>query len=77
MIQRTELITLGSSDLLALLGARRPGEPNGSIVLVSNGESKDEVDLEDLCLVLRVETAASVQKPHVRSVIPMKCHDHP
>lgn len=72
MIQRTELITFGSNDLLALLGARKPGEPNGSLLLVSNGESKDEVDLEDLRLVVRVETATAVPKPHARSIIPIR-----
>ena len=58
MINRCELITLHILDLLELLDADLDGQ--GSLVLMVDGEEHAEVDLANLCLVLKIDEAGSV-----------------
>jgi len=55
MIVRTELITLHAVDLLELLGT--PGDGQGSLSLMTDGEEQIEIDLDALCLVVKLELA--------------------
>lgn len=54
MVSRIELITLHATDLLELLQVN--GSSVGSLTLMSEGEELMELDLENLCLVLEIES---------------------
>lgn len=53
MVSRIELITFHILDLLELLDVG--GEAIGSLTLAADGEGIAEFDLDDLCLVLKIE----------------------
>jgi hypothetical protein len=66
MINRCELITLHISDLLEMIDADPGGE--GSLVLMVNGEEAADVDLTDLCLIVKLDTGVA---QHRRETIPL------
>jgi hypothetical protein len=69
MIRKTELFTLEIDDVLKLIGAAN--DSTGSLILMQKGEEQAEVELNDLCLVVRIESSVDRLASPIRATIPM------
>lgn len=69
MVTRTELITLHIFDLLELLGTSIA--EGGSMTLRTKDEEEMEVDLDDLCMVVRIESSLDCARAH-QSILPFE-----
>ena len=66
MIHRTQLITLHICDLLRLLG-----EPSSAgTMTIATGDETTEVDLDDLCMVLKLESEQLIDA-HSPRILPL------